>query len=181
MANSGLRCEWCNDAWGREGFSIMSILSEECSSYTLPIAPVPQSIIQLQSSYNATWTGTLLGTKTIGGISNSQSSETATTTSGNIGAGGSSEEEDETSTSTGTSSLSTEPGAEVTGPTTIYDGGGEVPTVIRTAFGGPANGDATASPTEQSSEGGSGAVGLRVEAGYVFAAFALAFAGSCEF
>jgi hypothetical protein len=145
--------------------------SRQCTSYSFSIAPIPASVLALQTSYNSTWTGTLLGTATIGDAITTTSDRSATTTSdaggigATIGGGG-----DDTTRTT----------AEET--TRTLDGGGDGPTVTRTVFGdSQTNGadaeSATSTPTGGSSP--SGATGLKTGAGFLFSVFAFGFAGMC--
>ncbi|CZR56721.1 uncharacterized protein PAC_06610 [Phialocephala subalpina] len=75
-------CGWCDDVFGLSG-DMDSFYFDQCSSYSFTVAPIPSSVLALESSYNATYTGTMpVGvTLTQGSGGSSQATTTGTGTS----------------------------------------------------------------------------------------------------
>lgn len=139
--------------------------SEGCSSYSFTIAPIPKTVLAQQSSYNSTWTGTLISTGVIG--------QTAT---GDIDASTTSTRRSSGSASTSSSSqvLDNIFGRPTDTSTSTYSGGGTFPEPT-----GPAGGEPTATGSSLSGSGsGSGAMpGLDASAGLLVSIAVFAFAG----
>ncbi|KAF8857526.1 hypothetical protein BDZ45DRAFT_674703 [Acephala macrosclerotiorum] len=75
-------CGWCDDAFGLTG-DMGTFYFDQCSSYSFTVASIPSSVLALESSYNATYIGTMPVGVTL--TQGSGGSSQATTTSSGTG------------------------------------------------------------------------------------------------